>query len=89
MYASILIASYRGKRNVEGFSQRYMFELTQKEFDLLMSQFVTSKKGRGGARYLPMVFTEGRTCKRIFVVHPHRYRQVNNSHPFFRTFHTN
>ena len=35
-----------------------MFELTQKEFESLRSQFATSKTGRGGARYLPMAFTE-------------------------------
>ena len=46
------------KRNTERFPQQYMFELTQKEFDLLRSQIATSKKGPGGARYLPMVFTE-------------------------------
>ena len=34
-----------------------MFELTKEEFDLLRSQFVTSK-GRGGIRYLPFAFTE-------------------------------
>ena len=35
-----------------------MFELTELEFEILRSQFVTSKEGRGGTRYLPMVFTE-------------------------------
>ena len=35
-----------------------MFELTQKEFNSLRSQFVTSNVGRGGTRYVPMVFTE-------------------------------
>lgn len=46
------------KRNKERFPQQYMFELTQKELDLLRSQIASSKQGRGGARYLPMVFTE-------------------------------
>ncbi len=46
------------KRNIERFPKQYMFELTEKEFMALRSQFATSKKGRGGARYLPMVFTE-------------------------------
>ena len=35
-----------------------MFELTEIEFESLRSQFATSKKGRGGTRYLPIVFTE-------------------------------
>jgi hypothetical protein len=44
------------KRNVERFPGDFMFELTKGEFDNLRSQFVTSSWG--GARYLPMVFTE-------------------------------
>ncbi len=35
-----------------------MFELTEIEFQFLRSQIATSKTGRGGTRYLPMVFTE-------------------------------
>jgi len=46
------------KRNITRFPQQYMFELTQKEFDILRSQIASSKQGRGGVRYLPMVFTE-------------------------------
>lgn len=48
------------KRNRNRFPEDFMFELSAGEFDLLRSQIVTSKKtkGRGGARYLPMVFTE-------------------------------
>lgn len=46
------------KRNTDRFPDDFIFELTQKEFESLRSQFVTSKKGRGGARYLPLAFTE-------------------------------
>jgi len=46
------------KRNMDIFPDHFMFELTEQEFELLRSQFVTSKEGRGGTRYLPMVFTE-------------------------------
>jgi regulator of replication initiation timing len=46
------------KRNIDIFPEHFMFELTEEEFELLRSQFVTSKEGRGGTRYLPMVFTE-------------------------------
>lgn len=46
------------KRNVDIFPEHFMFELTEKEFEVLRSQFVTSKEGRGGTRYLPIVFTE-------------------------------
>src|SRR3989338_5964076 len=46
------------KRNIGKFPQDFMFQLTRSEFDRLMSQFATSKKGRGGRRKLPRVFTE-------------------------------
>ena len=46
------------KRNISRFPQKYMFELTENEVASLRSQIATSKTGRGGARYLPMVFTE-------------------------------
>jgi hypothetical protein len=46
------------KRNISRFPEKYMFELTDKEFGSLRSQIATSKTGRGGTRYLPMVFTE-------------------------------
>ena len=55
------------KRNTDRFPPEFMFQLTQTEYDNLMSQFVTSslrsqfatsKDGRGGRRYLPFAFTE-------------------------------
>lgn len=46
------------KRNLSRFPEKYMFELTEIEHEVLRSQFATSKKGRGGTRYLPMIFTE-------------------------------
>jgi len=46
------------KRNLERFPQDFMFQLTEIEEEYLRSQFVTSKPGRGGRRYLPYVFTE-------------------------------
>lgn len=36
----------------------FIFRLTSKEYDSLMSQIVISKTGRGGRRKLPLVFTE-------------------------------
>jgi hypothetical protein len=44
------------KRNAERFPIDFMFILTQKEFQHLRSQFVTSSWG--GLRYLPTAFTE-------------------------------
>ncbi|MDP2386465.1 MAG: ORF6N domain-containing protein [Bacteroidota bacterium] len=46
------------KRNRSRFPEKYMFVLTEKEFECLRSQIATSNEGRGGTRYLPMVFTE-------------------------------
>lgn len=44
------------RRNIHRFPEDFMFELSNKEFENLRSQFVTSK--RGGMRYMPMAFTE-------------------------------
>ncbi len=46
------------KRNLNRFPEEFCFQLTQKEWDNLRSQFAMSKNGRGGIRYLPYVFTE-------------------------------
>ena len=43
-------------RNIERFPKNFMFTLTAKEFENLRSQFGTSSWG--GARYMPMAFTE-------------------------------
>jgi len=43
---------------MDRFPEDFMFQLTEAEFAGLRSQLVTSKKGRGGRRYLPYVFTE-------------------------------
>jgi len=44
------------KRNIERFSDDFMFVLEKKEFENLRSHFVTSSWG--GRRHLPMVFKE-------------------------------
>ena len=59
------------KRNIKRFPRDFMFQLTKEEFDVLRFQIEatendkplrlqneTSKKGRGGTRYLPYAFTE-------------------------------
>lgn len=45
-------------RNQERFPEDFMFQLMKEEYESLMLQFATSKKGRGGRRKLPYVFTE-------------------------------
>lgn len=54
-----------------------MFQLTEEEFAGLRSQFVTSKKGRGGRRYLPYVFTEQGVAMLSGVLSSDRAVQVN------------
>jgi hypothetical protein len=46
------------RRNRKRFPDDFAFELTYEEFDSLMSQIARSKKGRGGRRKPPVVFTE-------------------------------
>ena len=46
------------RRNLTRFPADFMFQLTDAEFELLMSQFATSNPGRGGRRKRPLVFTE-------------------------------
>jgi hypothetical protein len=44
------------RRNLERFSEDFMFQLTTKEMEILRSQIVISSWG--GRRYAPFVFTE-------------------------------
>ncbi len=46
------------RRNLKRFPSDFLFQLNSKEFEHLMLQFATSKKGRGGRRKLPLAFTE-------------------------------
>lgn len=47
------------RRNLDRFPVDFMFELTTEEVDSLRYQIGTSKlAGRGGRRFLPLVFTE-------------------------------
>jgi hypothetical protein len=46
------------KRNRRRFPPDFMFQLNREEQRSLRSQFVISKKGRGGTRYTPSAFTE-------------------------------
>ena len=46
------------RRNRKRFPKDFAFQLTREEFTRLISQFAISKKGRGGRRKLPWVFTE-------------------------------
>jgi len=65
------------KRNLKRFPSDFMFQLTVEEADGLRYQFGTSKKGRGGRRYLPYVFTEQGVAMLSSVLNSERAIQVN------------
>lgn len=46
------------QRNRERFPEDFMFQLSTKEYESLILQIARSKKGRGGRRHPPYVFTE-------------------------------
>ena len=46
------------QRNRRRFPDDFMFQLTKQEAENLRSQFVISRSGHGGRRFLPYVFTE-------------------------------
>ena len=48
------------QRNINRFPSDFMFQLTEIEEENLRYQIGTSKEGRGGRRYIPYVFTEGK-----------------------------
>jgi hypothetical protein len=64
-------------RNVDIFPKHFMFELTENEFTSLKSQIATSKTGRGGTRYLPMVFTQLGVLQLANVLKSPRARQMS------------
>lgn len=66
------------KRNFKRFPDDFMFQLTQTEYDSLISQNVISKKtGRGGVRKLPFAFTEQGIAMLSGVLNSDRAIQVN------------
>lgn len=72
------------KRNLERFPTDFMFQLTQEENESLRFQNGTSKNGRGGRRYLPLVFTEGGVAMLSSVLTSNVAAQVNIA--IIRTF---
>jgi ORF6N domain len=71
------------KRNFNRFPADFMFTLTQKEFQGLRSQFVTSNK-RGGTRYLPSAFTEQGVAMLSSILNSDKAIEVNIA--IIRTF---
>jgi hypothetical protein len=62
-------------RNIDRFPDDFMFRLTETEFESLMSQIATSK--RGGRRKLPSVFTEHGVLMLSSVLNSKQAIQVN------------
>lgn len=65
------------RRNLERFPDDFMFELSDQEVIPLRSQFGISKRGRGGRRYNPIVFTEQGVAMLSTVLRSTRAVQVN------------
>ena len=63
------------RRNIVRFPEDFMFELTKDEIKNLRSQFATSSWG--GARYLPMAFSEHGVLMLSSVLNSERAVQVN------------
>ena len=63
------------KRNIKRFPEDFMLELTMEEFEILRSQFATSRWG--GERYLPYAFTEQGVAMLSSVLNSERAIEVN------------
>lgn len=63
------------RRNITRFPEDFMFELNTEEFIDLRNQFGTSSWG--GARYLPMAFTEHGVIMLASVLNSERAVQIN------------
>ena len=70
------------RRNINRFPSDFMFELTNKEFQSLRSQIVTSN--RGGLRYMPFAFTEQGVAMLSSVLNSDKAIDINIS--IMRTF---
>lgn len=54
-----------------------MFQLTVEEYESLRFQFGTSKEGKGGRRYQPLVFTENGVAMLSGILNSRQAVQVN------------
>lgn len=64
-------------RNQNRFPKDFMFQMSKEEYELLRSQIVISKKGRGGRRYLPYAFSEQGVAMLSSILRSERAVQVN------------
>ncbi len=67
------------KRNKDRFPEDFLFQLNKEETGALTFQIGISKKGRGGRRYLPYVFTEQGVAMLSSVLKSKRAAMINVS----------
>ena len=65
------------KRNLDRFPPDFMFQLTENEYEGLISQFAISNQKRGGRRFLPYVFTEYGTVMAASVLNSEKAVEVS------------
>jgi hypothetical protein len=65
------------RRNINRFPEDFAFQLTDKEWKILISQIATSSSDWGGYRKLPMVFTEQGVAMLSSVLHSPQAVTVN------------
>lgn len=65
------------RRNIKRFPDDFMFKLTKEENEVLKSQIVTSKEGRGGKQKQPLVFTENGVAMLSAVLKSDRAIEIN------------
>jgi phage regulator Rha-like protein len=73
----VKVLNQQVKRNRQRFPADFVFRLTSKEDEVLRSQFVTSKPGRGGRRYAPYAFTEHGAIMAATVLNSERAVQMS------------
>jgi len=66
------------RRNILRFPDDFMFELTEKEFQLWRNQFGTSKSDKMGLRYSPFAFTETGVAQLSGILNSKRAILINN-----------
>jgi len=65
------------KRNIQRFPEDFMFQIPDEEAERLRCQTGISKRGRGGRRYLPYVFTEQGVAMLSSILNSERAIEVN------------
>ena len=65
------------RRNLRRFPEDFMFQLTQKEFQIWKSQIVISKSDKIGLRKLPLAFTEQGVAMLSSILNSDRAIMVN------------